>query len=152
MTKPIASAFSEGNESDNEAPREEDMDLTGQSAVVLLVEDEDAVRRSGKRMLEMRGFTVHEADTGVHALKILEKLEGAVDIVVSDVVMPEMDGPTLLREARKQYPELKFIFVSGYADDAFAKNLPDDAKFGFLPKPYNLKQLVAAVWEMIREG
>ncbi|QQM28871.1 response regulator [Martelella lutilitoris] len=150
--QPIASAFSEGNESDNEAPREEDMDLTGQSAVVLLVEDEDAVRRSGKRMLEMRGFTVHEADTGVHALKILEKLEGAVDIVVSDVVMPEMDGPTLLREARKEYPELKFIFVSGYADDAFAKNLPDDAKFGFLPKPYNLKQLVAAVWEMLREG
>lgn len=150
--KPIAAAFGEGNESDNEAPREEDMDLTGQSAVVLLVEDEDAVRRSGKRMLEMRGFTVYEADTGVHALKILEKLEGAVDIVVSDVVMPEMDGPTLLREARRIYPDLKFIFVSGYADDAFAKNLPDDAKFGFLPKPYNLKQLVAAVWEMIREG
>ncbi|PRX10340.1 UNVERIFIED_ORG: two-component system cell cycle sensor histidine kinase/response regulator CckA [Martelella mediterranea] len=150
--QPIAAAFSEGNESDNEAPREEDMDLTGQSAVVLLVEDEDAVRRSGKRMLEMRGFTVHEADTGVHALKILERLEGAVDIVVSDVVMPEMDGPTLLREARGQYPDLKFIFVSGYADDAFAKNLPDDAKFGFLPKPYNLKQLVAAVWDMLREG
>ncbi|TCT40292.1 cell cycle histidine kinase CckA [Martelella mediterranea] len=150
--QPIAAAFSEANEGDGEAPREEDMDLTGQSAVVLLVEDEDAVRRSGKRMLEMRGFTVHEADTGVHALKILEELGGAVDIVVSDVVMPEMDGPSLLREARKDYPELKFIFVSGYADDAFAKNLPDDAKFGFLPKPYNLKQLVAAVWEMIREG
>ena len=148
--QPIVAAFSEGNESDNDAPNEED--LTGQSAVVLLVEDEDAVRRSGKRMLEMRGFTVHEADTGVHALNILEKLGGAVDIVVSDVVMPEMDGPTLLREARKQYPELKFIFVSGYADDAFAKNLPDDAKFGFLPKPYNLKQLVAAVWDMLREG
>ncbi|WP_174801911.1 cell cycle histidine kinase CckA [Martelella limonii] len=148
--QPIVGAFSEGNESDNDAPAEED--LTGQSAVVLLVEDEDAVRRSGKRMLEMRGFTVHEADTGVHALNILEKLGGAVDIVVSDVVMPEMDGPTLLREARKQYPELKFIFVSGYADDAFAKNLPEDAKFGFLPKPYNLKQLVAAVWEMLREG
>ncbi|AJY46717.1 cell cycle histidine kinase CckA [Martelella endophytica] len=150
--QPIAAAFTEANEGDAEAPREEDMDLTGQSAVVLLVEDEDAVRRSGKRMLEMRGFTVHEADTGVHAMEILKKLDGAVDIVVSDVVMPAMDGPTLLREARKDYPELKFIFVSGYADDAFAKNLPDDAKFGFLPKPYNLKQLVAAVWEMLREG
>ncbi|WP_176083263.1 ATP-binding protein [Martelella sp. HB161492] len=150
---PINAAFSEAAADDDEAPvREADMDMTGQSAVVLLVEDEDAVRRSGKRMLEMRGFTVHEADTGVHALKILGELGGKVDIVVSDVVMPEMDGPTLLREARKDYPELKFIFVSGYADDAFAKNLPEDAKFGFLPKPYNLKQLVASVWEMLREG
>ena len=74
---------------------------------------------------------------------------GAVDIVVSDVVMPEMDGPTLLREIRKNYPDLKFIFVSGYAEDAFARNLPADAKFGFLPKPFSLKQLAVAVREML---
>ncbi|WP_105370017.1 cell cycle histidine kinase CckA [Neorhizobium huautlense] len=127
----------------------EDMDLTGKSAVVLLVEDEEAVRRGGKRMLETRGYTVHEAGSGVEALDIMEELEGRVDIVVSDVVMPEMDGPTLLAELRKSYPDLKFIFVSGYAEDAFARNLPADAKFGFLPKPFSLKQLAVAVREML---
>lgn len=124
-------------------------DLTGNSAVVLLVEDEEAVRRGGKRMLETRGYTVHEAGSGVEALEIMKELNGAVDIVVSDVVMPEMDGPSLLRELRKDYPDLKFIFVSGYAEDAFARNLPADAKFGFLPKPFSLKQLAVAVREML---
>ncbi|SSC66520.1 cell cycle histidine kinase CckA [Ciceribacter selenitireducens] len=127
----------------------EPADLTGKSAVVLLVEDEEAVRRGGKRMLETRGYTVHEAGSGVEALDIMQELQGAVDIVVSDVVMPEMDGPTLLTELRKNYPELKFIFVSGYAEDAFARNLPADAKFGFLPKPFSLKQLAVAVREML---
>jgi len=127
----------------------EPVDLTGKSAVVLLVEDEEAVRRGGKRMLETRGYTVHEAGSGVEALEIMEELNGEVDIVVSDVVMPEMDGPTLLGELRKTYPDLKFIFVSGYAEDAFARNLPADAKFGFLPKPFSLKQLAEAVWEML---
>ncbi|MCJ8509877.1 response regulator [Rhizobium lemnae] len=127
----------------------ENVDLTGNSAVVLLVEDEEAVRRGGKRMLETRGYTVHEAGSGTEALEIMEELEGKVDIVVSDVVMPEMDGPSLLRELRKSYPDLKFIFVSGYAEDAFARNLPADAKFGFLPKPFSLKQLAVAVREML---
>ncbi|WJR66692.1 response regulator [Neorhizobium sp. CSC1952] len=130
-------------------PPAEDLDLTGKSAVVLLVEDEEAVRRGGKRMLETRGYTVHEAGSGTEALEIMEELEGKVDIVVSDVVMPEMDGPTLLTELRKSYPDLKFIFVSGYAEDAFARNLPADAKFGFLPKPFSLKQLAVAVREML---
>ncbi|WP_312362098.1 cell cycle histidine kinase CckA [Ensifer sp.] len=131
------------------AKAEEPTDLTGDSAVVLLVEDEEAVRRGGKRMLETRGYTVHEAGSGVEALDIMDELDGAVDIVVSDVVMPEMDGPTLLTELRKKYPDLKFIFVSGYAEDAFARNLPADAKFGFLPKPFSLKQLAVAVREML---
>ncbi|MET0172171.1 MAG: response regulator, partial [Agrobacterium vaccinii] len=131
------------------AAKEELLDLTGKSAVVLLVEDEEAVRRGGKRMLETRGYTVHEAGSGTEALEVLEELDGKVDIVVSDVVMPEMDGPSLLRELRKTYPDMKFIFVSGYAEDAFAKNLPADAKFGFLPKPFSLKQLAVAVREML---
>ena len=74
---------------------------------------------------------------------------GDIDIVVSDVVMPEMDGPSLLREVRKEYPDLKFVFVSGYAEDAFAKNLPENAQFGFLPKPFSLKQLATVVKEVI---
>ena len=130
-------------------PPEEPADLTGKSAVVLLVEDEEAVRRGGKRMLETRGYTVYEAGSGVEALEIMEELDGQVDVVVSDVVMPEMDGPTLLGELRKKYPDMKFIFVSGYAEDAFARNLPADAKFGFLPKPFSLKQLAVVVRETL---
>ncbi len=123
-------------------------DLSG-SATVLLVEDEDAVRMGGVRALKSRGYTVHEASSGVEALEKYHELEGQVDIVVSDVVMPEMDGPTLLGELRKLNPEIKFVFVSGYAEDAFARNLPADAKFGFLPKPFSLKQLATVVKDML---
>jgi two-component system, cell cycle sensor histidine kinase and response regulator CckA len=63
--------------------------------------------------------------------------------------MPEMDGPTLLKELRRRDPGVKIIFVSGYAEEAFAKNLPDEEKFAFLAKPFTLKQLVAAVKEAI---
>jgi two-component system cell cycle sensor histidine kinase/response regulator CckA len=146
---PVKEARAPASDAATLAAQSEPTDLTGDSAVVLLVEDEEAVRRGGKRMLETRGYTVHEAGSGVEALEIMEELDGAVDIVVSDVVMPEMDGPTLLRELRKKYPDLKFIFVSGYAEDAFARNLPADAKFGFLPKPFSLKQLAVAVREML---
>ena len=125
-------------------------DLSG-SATVLLVEDEDAVRMGGMRALTSRGYTVHEASSGAEALEIYESLEGKVDIVVSDVVMPEMDGPTLLGELRKRNPDIKFVFVSGYAEDAFAKNLPADAKFGFLPKPFSLKQLATVVKDTIEQ-
>jgi len=123
-------------------------DLSG-SATVLLVEDEDAVRMGGVRALTSRGYTVHEASSGVEALEIYDELGGKVDIVVSDVVMPEMDGPTLLGELIKRQPDIKFIFVSGYAEDAFAKNLPPEAKFGFLPKPFTLKQLATTVKDVL---
>ena len=130
--------------------KEANQDLSG-TATVLLVEDEDAVRMGGMRALTSRGYTVHEASSGVEALDVFEELEGKVDIVVSDVVMPEMDGPTLLGELRKRQPDIKFIFVSGYAEEAFAKNLPKDAKFGFLPKPFSLKQLAQKVKEVLEE-
>ncbi|TPI39167.1 response regulator [Mesorhizobium sp. B3-1-9] len=129
-------------------PADTAKDLSG-SATVLLVEDEDAVRMGGVRALISRGYTVHEASSGVEALEVFEALGGKVDIVVSDVVMPEMDGPTLLGELRKRQPDIKFVFVSGYAEDAFAKNLPADAHFGFLPKPFSLKQLATIVKDVL---
>ena len=129
----------------------QDRDLSG-TATVLLVEDEDAVRMGGVRALTSRGYTVKEAASGAEALDIFNESGGAIDIIVSDVVMPEMDGPTLLGEVRKIQPDIKFIFVSGYAEDAFAKNLPEDATFGFLPKPFSLKQLAATVKEVLESG
>ncbi|WAP68343.1 response regulator [Jiella pelagia] len=127
------------------------MDLSG-TATILLVEDEDNVRAVNSRALTMRGYDVKEAASGVEALEVLEELDGKVDIVVSDVVMPEMDGPTLLREMRKTRPDLKFIFVSGYAEEAFAKNMPEGEKFGFLAKPFSLRELAVAVKTMLNEG
>ena len=148
-----AGEIREARPEDASAPKqaESSKDLCG-SAVVVLVEDEDAVRMGGMRALTSRGYTVHEASSGVEALEIFHELGGKVDIVVSDVVMPEMDGPTLLGELRKLQPDIKFVFVSGYAEDAFAKNLPADAHFGFLPKPFSLKQLASTVKDVLQGG
>jgi two-component system, cell cycle sensor histidine kinase and response regulator CckA len=121
-------------------------DLTGQGTI-LLVEDEEGLRSLNARGLRSRGYSVIEASNGVEALEALEEKEGAVDLVVSDVVMPEMDGPTLLKTMRGKNPDLKIIFVSGYAEDAFEKSLPENQQFAFLPKPFTLSQLVAAVKE-----
>jgi len=119
-------------------------DLTGHGTI-LLVEDEEAVRAFGARALASRGYTVLQAASGIEALQIVEQNSGRIDLVVSDVVMPEMDGPTMFGELRKRGVKAKVIFVSGYAEDAFAKNLPEGEDFGFLPKPFSLKQLVEAV-------
>ncbi len=78
-----------------------------------------------------RGYTVIEAGNGVEALEELEQHGGHVDLVVSDVVMPEMDGPTLLKELRKRNPTVRIIFVSGYAEDAFGKSLPENERPAF---------------------
>ncbi|MEA2891553.1 MAG: two-component system, cell cycle sensor histidine kinase and response regulator CckA, partial [Bradyrhizobium sp.] len=117
-------------------------DLTGQGTI-LLVEDEEGLRSLNARGLRSRGYSVIEASNGIEAMEALEQKNGAVDLVVSDVVMPEMDGPTLLKAMRERNPDLKIIFVSGYAEDAFDKSvLRDDEQFAFLPKPFALSALV----------
>jgi two-component system cell cycle sensor histidine kinase/response regulator CckA len=121
-------------------------DLTGQGTI-LLVEDEEGLRSLNARGLRSRGYSVIEASNGIEAMEALEEKNGAVDLVVSDVVMPEMDGPTLLREMRLRNPNLKIIFVSGYAEEAFDKSLPENEQFAFLPKPFALSALVAKVKE-----
>jgi two-component system cell cycle sensor histidine kinase/response regulator CckA len=124
-------------------------DLTGQGTI-LLVEDEEGLRSLNARGLRSRGYSVIEASNGVEALEALEEQGGAIDLVVSDVVMPEMDGPTLLKTMRERNPDIKIIFVSGYAEDAFEKSLPENQQFAFLPKPFTLSQLVAAAKETMK--
>ncbi|KLK90342.1 histidine kinase [Microvirga vignae] len=131
-----------------DAPKKPAADMTGQGTI-LLVEDEDPVRAVNARALSARGYTVLEAASGVEALEIIQERGAPVDLVVSDVVMPEMDGPTLLGELRKLYPDLKVIFVSGYAEEAFRKNLPEGEDFNFLPKPFSLRQLVETVKQVM---
>jgi two-component system cell cycle sensor histidine kinase/response regulator CckA len=125
--------------------REPPKDLTGRGTV-LLVEDEDAVRNFAARALGQRGYRVLEATTGAEALEVFTSHNGGVDLVVSDVVMPEMDGPTLMKHLRSERPDLKIIFISGYAEDAFRRNLSENEEdFMFLQKPFDLKELAAAV-------
>ncbi|MEA2944533.1 MAG: two-component system, cell cycle sensor histidine kinase and response regulator CckA, partial [Bradyrhizobium sp.] len=127
-------------------------DLTGQGTI-LLVEDEDGLRSLNARGLRSRGYSVIEASNGIEAMEALEQKNGAVDLVVSDVVMPEMDGPALLKAMRARNPDLKIIFVSGYAEDAFDKSvLRDDEQFAFLPKPFALSALVEKVKQTMAPG
>jgi len=123
-------------------------DFTGKGRI-LLVEDEDAVRAFAIRALTSRGYTVVEADSGESALDVMAAQSEPFDLILSDVVMPEMDGPTMLRELRKRGVKTKVIFVSGYAEDAFEKNLEGQTDFAFLPKPFSLKQLVEKVKEVM---
>jgi len=119
-------------------------DLTGRGAI-LLVEDEEAVRAFAARALASRGYTVLEAESGVDALRVFEEADGKIDLIVSDVIMPEMDGPSMLMELRNRGLTARIVFVSGYADDAFARSLPEGQEFQFLQKPFTLKQLIETV-------
>ncbi len=123
-------------------------DLSG-TGRVLLVEDEDGVRSMAVRALQRQGYTVVEATTGLEALEIAEQEGYNFDLVVSDVIMPEMDGPTMFTEMRKKKPELKIIFMSGYPADAFEKGLAEGEEFAFLQKPFTLPQLAAKVKEQL---
>ncbi|MCF6216557.1 MAG: response regulator [Emcibacter sp.] len=123
------------------------VDLTGKGTI-LLVEDEDAVRMFASRALKNKGYNVYEANSGEAALILFEKIESELDLLISDVVMPIMDGPTLVRKIRETNRKLKVIFISGYAEDAFEKT-PGEDDFYFLPKPFSLKQLAEQVKEVL---
>jgi two-component system cell cycle sensor histidine kinase/response regulator CckA len=123
-------------------------DLTG-TGCVLLVEDEDAVRGFAVEALKRQGYEVLQAASGAEALEVFEAAVKPIDIVVSDVIMPEMDGPTLLKELRRARPELKFVFMSGYPDDAFKNTLDPNTDFAFLQKPFSLMQLATKVKEQL---
>ncbi len=113
--------------------------------VVLLVEDEAPVRAFASRALRMRGYTVLEAENAEEALRMLEDPRLEVDIFVTDVVMPGMDGPSWVKLALEQRPDVKVIFVSGYAEDALAEMQSRIPNSVFLPKPFSLSDLAATV-------
>ncbi len=128
-------------------------DLTG-AGTVLLVEDEDPVRLFSSRALKNKGYKVIEAESAERALEILDEGADKIDLVITDVVMPKMDGPSLIKRVRELYPEraLKVIFMSGYTEDNFRQRLGDDVDIHFLPKPFSLKQLAGKVKEVMAEG
>jgi two-component system cell cycle sensor histidine kinase/response regulator CckA len=126
------------------APR----DVTGQDTI-LLVEDEEAVRSFAARALRMRGYHVLEAGGGEEALEMVKDEDVSIDLIITDVVMPNMDGPALVRRVKELKPGLAVIFMSGYAEEAFRKADQSSEDIHFLPKPFGLKQLAAKVKDVL---
>ncbi len=134
------------DESEDES---ETRDLTG-TARILLVEDEDAVRTFSSRALSNKGYEVLGADSGEAALNLLEREKDfALDLLITDVIMPNMDGPTLAQRMRKDNPTLKIIFISGYTEEKLKDHMGKN--IWFLPKPFTLKQLAAKVKEALED-
>lgn len=117
------------------------------SGTVLLVEDEDMVRAVAERALVRQGYTVMTAENGEAALELLEK-EARPDLLISDVVMPSMDGPTMVRRARERYPDLPILFMSGYAEEQLRRSIDLD-NVAFLPKPFSVQQLAEAARDVL---
>ncbi|MBR9825791.1 MAG: response regulator [Alphaproteobacteria bacterium] len=119
-------------------------DLSGKGRI-LLVEDEDAVRNIAAKTLAKRGYDVVEACDGEEAYEILEDEEEGFDLLISDVVMPGLDGPGLLEKARDMLTDTRIVFISGYAAEQFSKTLSEEQEISFLPKPFTLTQLAEKV-------
>jgi signal transduction histidine kinase/CheY-like chemotaxis protein len=123
-------------------------DITGRESI-LLVEDEDAVRSFAARALKQRGYEVMEAAGGEQALEIMSKRADDIDLLITDVVMPNMDGPTLVRAVKKLKPDIQIIYMSGYAEEAFRRHDEKAEDLHFLPKPFGLKQLAIKVKDVL---
>jgi two-component system cell cycle sensor histidine kinase/response regulator CckA len=123
-------------------------DLTG-TATILLVEDEDAVRLFSARALRDKGYNVLDASSGHDALRLIEDYGRPVDLVVTDVVMAPMDGPTLASRLCEKIPNVKIIFISGYTEDSFRNQLKENTHVHFLPKPFSLKDLARKVKQVL---
>lgn len=117
--------------------------------VVLLVEDEAPVRAFASRALKMRGYTVIEAESAEAALAVLEDSTLKVDVFLTDVVMPGMDGPTWVSKALVHRPGVQVIFVSGYAEDSFGDAQSRIPNSVFLPKPFSLTELTETVYRRL---
>ena len=123
-------------------------DLAG-AGTVLLVEDEDAVRLFAARALRSKGYRVLEAANGESALDVISGGDQPIDLIVSDIVMPGMDGQTLVRLVRQELTKVKIILMSGYAEDGLAGDHEEDPSIRFLPKPFTLAELAGSVKEVM---
>lgn len=131
---------------ESRAPVPSRADLTGEGSI-LLVEDEDPVRMFGARALRSKGYRVTEARTGQAALALLDQQDEPFDLLITDVVMPEMDGPALIEHVRGTRPEIRVICISGYAESTFRDKLSEFGDLHFLAKPFTLQQLATTVKE-----
>jgi len=134
--------------SDEDREEKYGLDLTG-AGTILLVEDEDAVRVFSARALRNKGYNVFEARSGEEAMALLDKDGKKIDLIITDVVMPQMDGPTLYKRTRERWPDMKVIFVSGYTEDRLREQFKSGENIHFLGKPFTLKKLAGKVKEVL---
>ncbi len=123
-------------------------DLSG-AGRILFVEDEDAVRGVAARLLRARGYEVIEACDGEEALELAQTHAGEIDLMISDVIMPGLDGPTLLKKARPHLGSIPVMFISGYAEAEFSDLLEGETGVTFLPKPIDIKMLAERVKQQL---
>ncbi len=121
----------------------------GGAETVLFVDDEEALRRISKRILESAGYTVLLAGSGTEVLEVLERHRGAIHLLISDIVMPGMNGPEIAAHVRKERPETVVLFMSGYADDMIGDAGVLGQEVHFLGKPYTGERLKAKVREVL---
>ncbi|WP_304168961.1 cell cycle histidine kinase CckA [Phenylobacterium aquaticum] len=126
-------------------------DLSG-AGRILFVEDEDAVRGVAAKLLRARGYEVIEAASGEEALELAEEHAGSIDLMISDVVMPGMQGPDLLKAARVYLGGAPVMFISGYAEAEFSNLLEGEANISFLPKPIDIKTLAERVKQELQKA
>jgi len=124
-------------------------DLSG-AGRILFVEDESAVRIIAAKLLRQRGYEVIEAADGEEALELAEEWAGQIDMLISDVIMPGLDGPSLLKKARPYLGDAPVMFISGYAESDFSDLLQDETGVSFLPKPLDIKTLAERVKQELR--
>ncbi len=125
-------------------------DLSG-FASILLVEDEESVRMFGARALRDKGYRVFEAACGDEALEFITNTQEKIDLIITDVVMPRVDGPTLVNELKKRHLNFKVIFISGYMEDSFRQQLNSEEDIHFLLKPFNLRDFALKVKSVLDE-
>ena len=127
-------------------------DKSANLSTILLVEDEDSVRMITARALRKQGYHVIEAQSGEIALKNIEKLKNpSIDMLITDAVMPVIDGPSLIRQIRMNYPLIKVICISGHTDESLRQRLNEVGQVRFIAKPFSLQQLLAEVRERLTE-
>ncbi|OWZ25458.1 response regulator [Wolbachia endosymbiont of Wuchereria bancrofti] len=123
------------------------------NGIILLIEDEDSVREFTTKALKRKGFDVIEASMGSKALEIISKKNQHIDLIITDVIMPEVSGPEIVKEALIHRPDINVIFISGYAEDAFLKNDNINIEdFHFLPKPFTLSELGNKVQSVLHKA
>lgn len=129
-------------------------DLTG-GETILLVEDETPVRIFAARALRNKGYQVLEADCAENALEVFERFESEIHVIISDVMMPGINGPKMVRKLQADFPDrmanTEVVFISGYAEDAFVDSFGTERSFNFLSKPFTLKQLASKVKEVVQK-
>ncbi len=125
-------------------------DITG-NETILLIEDEDPVRLFASHALENKGYHVLQASSAEEGIDIIEKYKGEIDLIITDVVMPGMDGTMLLKIIREKGCDIRVIFISGYAADTLTIDIKQERGVEFLAKPFNLKDLVVKVRNVLND-